>query len=130
MKQLYCATVSALCYTLLEEGRSGGGQRRARELNETVRFVLEQSGRMPDFLRVPFRILTVAFNIQAFMKTGVLFHRQEPELRAVHAAAWKHSRISVRRDFIRYYESLGTLFWHAKTVPLERSAGEKHGTGH
>jgi hypothetical protein len=53
--------VSALCYSFIHAHfgeRAGDPDAR---WNSTVRFVLAQHARMPDYLRFPLKVLTLAF---------------------------------------------------------------------
>ena len=83
------------------------------ELNQTVQFVLAQRARMPDFLGVAMMILTLVFAVQSLFFYGALFNRLSHEHRWKHVLAWRHSRISPRRDLIRFYESIAVLGWYS-----------------
>ena len=120
MKQLFHSTVSALCYALIQKGFDGdGGVASPSVCNAAARFALAQHAGMPDFLRAPLFALTMVFGIQAFLKSGRLFHQQSPEARWAHVLAWKSSRVGVRRDLIRFYESLAVLVWGARRPAVQ-----------
>lgn len=115
MKPLFHSTVSALCHVLVRKGFAGDDAEFSPSVcNDAVRFALAQHAGMPDFLRGPLFLLTVVFGLQAFGKSGRLFHRQTPEARWAHVLAWKSSRLGARRDLIRFYESLTVLVWAAR----------------
>lgn len=122
MKFFAHATVSALCYSLVRELCLAGPRAVGAEPNDVVRFVLAQQGRMPDLLRLPMLVLTVVFDVQSLLKSGVCFHQLPHEQRWQHILAWKHSRLGVRRDLIRFYESLAVLGWYSLVWPQADSA--------
>ncbi len=80
---------------------------------------LDQHRRMPDYLRLPFRCLTLLFDAWALPRTGRPFHRASPAQRSRQIRAWKGSALGVRRDLVKFYESLAVFAWHA-----ERSASD------
>lgn len=64
---------------------------------------------MPDYLRLPFRILTLAFDAWALPRHGKPFHRLPHELRTRQVQAWKASRLEPRRRLIEFYETLAVF---------------------
>lgn len=81
-----------------------------RDLPGTVGdFLVDVQARMPDYLRLPFRLLTLAFDAWSLPTAGKPFHRLPQDQRLRQVEAWKHSRIEARRRLIEFYESL-TLF--------------------
>ena len=109
MDKLFCSTVSALCYSLAPSGCVGGNDRAAVGRNLIVDFVLGQYRAMPDFLRLPIFILTLGFSMGTFFRDGTHFRSLGPERREVHIRLWKLSRLGVRRDLMRFYESMAVL---------------------
>lgn len=98
-------TVTALCVTLvrqhgnleaLTDGRLGGA----------VRFIDWQLTQMPDYLHLPFKILTCLFGVWICFFYFRPFHKLDYVTRSRILAVWRNSRIGVRRDFIRFYETL------------------------
>lgn len=79
--------------------------------NDLTQFILTQHAQMPDYLRGPMRMATLAFG-------GLSFHRQAPEARARKIATWKHSSLGFQRDLIRYFESLATLALYSRELEL------------
>ncbi len=108
---MFSATISALCYSMLDEVEAPAAPIDYTRRNHVVRFALEQHRRMPDFLRAPVIMVALVFSLQAFLKTGVPYHRQGPPLRRVQVLAWKTSRLGFKRDFVRLFESLSRLAW-------------------
>lgn len=119
MLAAYEHTVSALCYSIIQE--------RCQELpsgpvfrhNDAVRFVLDQQRRMPDFLRGAFVGLTLLFDGCGLVHGGRRFHRLPHAARWRQVEAWRGSRLSFCRDLVRFYESLVLLFWYSE--PYERA---------
>jgi hypothetical protein len=103
-------TVSALADSIIR-AQCGPG---TAEPAAVVRFVQDQRARMPDYIRLPLAVLTLAFDAWAIPFTGKTFHRLPHERRWRQIQAWRHSSLSVRRDLIRFYESLIVFGWHAE----------------
>src|SRR5262245_43045813 len=108
---MFSATISALCYSILDVMEETLGLIDYTRRNHVVRFALEQHARMPDFLRGPVAVVTLFFSLHAFLKTGVPYHRHSPALRRVHLLSWKVSRFGFKRDFVRLFESLSRFGW-------------------
>jgi hypothetical protein len=107
-------TVSALTYSIIRERCADPPADAGFPHNRVTRFVLEQHARMPDYLRLPLALLTLAFDAWAIPFTGSPFHRLPHERRWRQVLAWKRSSLGVRRDLIRFYESLVIFGWHAE----------------
>ena len=73
---------------------------------QTGQFLLAVHSRMPDYLRLPFRVLTLAFDAWAIPKSGRPFHRLPVEKRLEQMRRWRTSRIETQRRLIEFYESL------------------------
>ncbi|HXD00086.1 MAG TPA: GMC family oxidoreductase [Verrucomicrobiae bacterium] len=97
-------TASALAYSLAEPHANPAHAELQPPYNDLTRFILEQHGRMPDYLRTPFAALTLGFDL-----AGHRFHTHPPAARAKQIAAWRNSGSAFRRDLVRYFESLGIL---------------------
>src|SRR4051794_107600 len=95
------ATVSSLCQVILHERGLAGAH-----LPPVVGFVTRQLGRMPDFTRLPFRMLIVLFGLQTLLLYGTPFAGASGGLRAQQVSHWRASRLGFRRDFIRFFDSL------------------------
>ena len=115
MSSLFEDTVSAICYSLVADVFLAAPIPADGRCNDVVRFVLAQHGAAPVFLREPLRMLTLAFSLQCLATTGRPFHRHEHAVRAKHLRAWKDSRLKVRRDLVRFYESLAVLPWFSRS---------------
>jgi hypothetical protein len=114
MHATFSATVSALVYSLIDEHCPAAGPIDRALNNRVVQFILDQHGRMPDYLRLPLVLLTVVFDLSSIPRHFRRFHRLSPELRRQQIRTWKQSRLSVRRDLMRFYDTLAVFGWYAQ----------------
>ena len=85
----------------------------ARE-QSVARFLLATHAKMPDYLRLPFVVLTLALDLWALPTAGRPFHRLPHEGRLRQLRAWRTSRLGPRRDLIKFYETLAVFGWYAE----------------
>jgi hypothetical protein len=85
---------------------------------EAVAFVLRQHGRMTDYLRLGITFVAFVFEWWG----GRRFTRAGPEARLARIEAWRRSRLSFRRDFLRFNESLLALARFSQASGQERGA--------
>lgn len=71
--------------------------------------LISRQEQMPDFMRLPIRLLTVCFNLSGLLHGGQLFRHMPDDARTQRILAWKHSRVGLCRNLIRFYESLFLL---------------------
>jgi choline dehydrogenase-like flavoprotein len=108
--------VSAIAYAVAQE-------QGTPPFNDITQFILAQQARMPDYLRSPMAGLTLGFDLLGVLRTGHAFHSRAPAAREKQLSAWRESRLSVKRDFVRYYQSLATLALHSRCeMPWEEGA--------
>jgi hypothetical protein len=79
-----------------------------------VRFALARQRRLPDLLRLPSRALTLAFDAAPLLRAGRPFHRLSHAARWAQVERWRRARSGVRRDLVRYWESLVLLAWFSR----------------
>lgn len=79
--------------------------------NRVVAFLVSQQERMPDFLRLPIRILTIVFDLSGLGLFLRVFRRQSPGQRSAQMDLWRHAFLGPCRDLMRFYDSLITLAW-------------------
>src|SRR5690349_2690703 len=103
-------TVSALTYSLIVQH---GGPPWSPLHNRVVRFVVEQHGRSPDFLRLALLVATCAFDVSALVLAGRRFHRLPPARRRRALDAWTRAPLRACRDLVRFYESFVVFAWTA-----------------
>lgn len=109
------STVSALTESLVREqcaANTASGESRSCE--PVARFLLETHARMPDYLRLPLRGLTLGFDAWALPSAGRPFHRLPHERRWRQIRAWKGSALGFRRDLIKFYETLAVFGWYSE----------------
>ncbi|MGK9201241.1 hypothetical protein [Sinorhizobium meliloti] len=78
-------------------------------LGKTVAFILETQARMPDYLRLVFRVLTLIFDAWPYVVTGKPFHRLDLARRIDQVEHWGRSRLTFRQAVIAFYRSF-TIF--------------------
>ena len=108
------ATVSALAESIIRERCRGDGAAARGSPEPVARFVLATHARMPDYLRLPLRSLTLGFDAWPLLSAGRPFHRRPHEHRWRQIQAWKDSRLGFRRDLIKFYETLSIFGWYAE----------------
>ena len=111
----FSAIVSALCYSVLRERCRPTERETAWDFphNRAVRFVLDQHGRMPGYLCLPFLLVTLAFGGSSVLRYGRPFHRLPHAMRWRQIEAWRNAPIGVCRDLIKFYESFVIFYWHS-----------------
>ena len=70
--------------------------------------ILGRRACMPDYLRLPMWVATLAFDLSGVF-TGGRFHGKNEAGRAAQINSWRKSSIGACRNFIRFYESLFLL---------------------
>lgn len=110
---LFEKTVTELCDAIVHERCAPLPEEADARRAEIVGYVLAQHRRMPDYLRLAFRIATFGFDVLGLAHGGQRFHRSAQASRWQQIEAWRRGPISVTRDFIRFYESLVVQCWYA-----------------
>lgn len=99
-------TVSALVYSLAQphalEAHLGGPH------NDLTRFINDQRGRLPDYLRRPMLLAGIGLDASTILSMGRPFHTLSPEDRLQQIQRWKSAPFGPVREFVRYVESLAT----------------------
>ena len=83
------------------------------QLEKISLFIFSQHANMPDYLRLPLKILTLLFDAMPILAHGHVFHRLSEARRRRIVERWKNSRWAFRRDFIRFFETLGLFAWYS-----------------
>jgi choline dehydrogenase-like flavoprotein len=122
MRRAFEGAVSALCYAFI---RAHFGERAGEpgpQWNNTVRFVLAQHARMPDYLRVPFQALTLLFvHWSGFPHLGS-YRNLDPGQRWTRIACMRCSVFGPFRDLIRLYEGLAIFGFHEELARAAAAA--------
>lgn len=107
-------TVSALAESIIRERCPGADPGADASHGPVAGFLLESCSRMPDYLKLPFRCLTLVFDAWALPSSGRAFHRLPHDGRWRQILAWQESALGFRRDLIQYYETLTIFGWYAE----------------
>ena len=107
----FVPTVSALTYSIIRARCGDTSAMPDERHNRVARFVLAQHAGMPDYLRLPFALLTVAFDGAAVAVAGRPFHTLPHERRWRFVDRWKSLPLGTARDLMRFYESLVIFGW-------------------
>jgi hypothetical protein len=116
-------TVSALASTIANQRCGPAASAVSHE--QVADFVLAQHGRMPDYLRLPLKILTLVFSISSVITSGRCFQRLSSERQRRQVSRWKDSWFGPCRDLIKFFESLVIFGCYAegRTPPANRFFG-------
>jgi choline dehydrogenase-like flavoprotein len=110
-------TASALAYSLAKPHENSPELQPPH--NDLTRFIVAQQARLPDYLRTPIAAAAVGFDMLGLLARCKRFHHQAAWEREKQIAHWKSSRLSFKRDFVRYFESLATLALYSRGVSTE-----------
>jgi hypothetical protein len=75
-------------------------------VKQVSQFLASVHARMPDFLRLPFRVLILAFDAWSYLSSGRPFHQLELPRRILQIERWEQSRLEVMRRTMEFYGSL------------------------
>jgi hypothetical protein len=98
-------TVNALCETFEKEFLRKVNSEFGQQLTSASYFVELQISKMPNQFKFAFNIIVVAFVAEVLVRRGGLFYKLNNYDRLVIAESWKHSSVSFKRDFIRFFET-------------------------
>jgi hypothetical protein len=112
--------VLALADTFVHSSGSGGSGEPVDPV-PVARFLLQTHARIPDYLRLPLRVLTLVFDAWGVITAGRPFHRLPLEARRRQVAAWKGSRLGFRRDLIKFFEALAVFGIYSERYPGDYS---------
>ncbi len=115
MRQLFKNTASALCYSIIHHRCENDNNNTDFPHNQIVQFVLQQHGRMPDYLKLPIILLTLIFDSWGILRRGCLFHVQQDTVRWQQIEDCKQLPLGIFRDLIRFYESLVIFAWESES---------------
>lgn len=114
MRLSFNRAIFALAEAIIRDRCQRGDPGDRRSCAAVASFLLDQHRRMPDYLRIPFRCLTLLFDAWALPRTGRPFHKGSLEQRARQIRAWKGAALGVRRDLVKFYESLSIFAWYSE----------------
>jgi choline dehydrogenase-like flavoprotein len=120
MQRAFENAVSALCYAFVRAHFGARAGAPGPAWNRTVRFVLDQHARMPDYLRLPVKILTLLFvRWSGFPRLGS-YRYLDADRRWGRIERMRRSVLAPFRDLVRLYEGLTIYGFHEE---LARAAG-------
>jgi choline dehydrogenase-like flavoprotein len=122
MKRAFEGAVSALCYAFIRVHFGARAGAPGPRWNNTVRFVLAQHARMPDYLRLPFRVLTLLFTYWSGFPRPGSYRNLDPDRRWSRIAGMRRSILGPFRDLIRFYEGLAIFGFHEELARVEAAA--------
>jgi hypothetical protein len=99
-------TLRAFADAAVKQSLPAGGARNVETISD---FLLSVHARMPDYLRLPFRILILLFDAWAYPRWGRPFHRLLLAERVAQIEAWQKSRLEFRRRLMEFYGSLAAF---------------------
>jgi choline dehydrogenase-like flavoprotein len=112
MKRAFEGAVSALCYSFIRAHFGPRAGEPGPAWNRTVRFVLAQHARMPDYLRVPLQILTLTFVAWSNFPRLAGYRSLAPDRRWTRIERMRRSSLGPFRDLVRFYEGLTIFGFH------------------
>ncbi len=99
--------VGAIADALVKQERQLGEQ--GGDPRQVASYLLATHAQMPDYLRIVFRVLTIAFDAWSYPRNGVPFHRLGIEGRLAQLERWDCSRLQSRRALVNFYRTF-TVF--------------------
>jgi len=109
MTPSFHAAVSALTYSIVRERCPACRDVSPALPNRVVRYVLDSHAHLPDFMRWPLRLATVALDGSTLPTTGRPLHLLRHEERWRRIERWRSSRLGLLRSLMRFYEGLAVL---------------------
>jgi len=127
------ATVRDIVTTMMPSYPELGRDARDQISSALTRYVTNQIAAMPTFLRIPYSVALLAFELLPLARYGRRFGRLQPDARAAYVAWWSDSPVSAMRDFVKLIRSTSLLvfFDHPLVraqLDRERRTGSRGGT--
>jgi len=88
--------------------------RNPSSVDQTTDMLLYRISVMPAYLSWPMIILTVLFDAAGIFRTGRRFRSQSFDQQIVSVGALKKSRLGLAKDFVMFYEKMGTFIYFAQ----------------
>lgn len=108
----YC--IRALVDTMAEQAGAEQAGAKARADQAASEYLLAVHERLPDYLRMAFRILILLFDAWAYASAAQPFHCLDHERRARQVAAWERSRLAFRRDLMGFHRAIAAFALHSE----------------
>jgi len=88
--------------------------KEAGPVEKTADMLLYRMSVMPVYLSVPMVILTLLFDAGAMFRSGRRFRSQSAVEQTRYVQAIKKSRLGICKDFMQFYEKMGTFIYFAQ----------------
>lgn len=98
-------TVEAFADALIQQ-KEPLPQSSATSITAVSTFLLAVYSRMPDYTRLPCRVLTLLFDAWPLLTHGKPFHQLDRSRRVAQIQSWERSRMEFRRRLIEFYGTL------------------------
>jgi hypothetical protein len=110
--------------TVWRKGLAGGNEAALAEA--VAHYLGSVHARTPDYLRFPFRVLTLLFDASACLSRGRPFHRLDGAGRIAHVQAWEQSRFEVCRRLMEMYGSLALFCLYSELYGQDYEYGRTY----
>jgi len=111
--------VKSLIQSVVSEELGTDHPDHAQHIDDTTTVMTERIEMMPTFLSMPMVLMTAVFDAYGVTRKGKPFHRQTLEQQIQQVHQWKHSPIGSLRDFIDFYEKMGTFVYYCQLENTE-----------
>ena len=111
MRKTIFEVISSIVYSVIDTFHGNNELSNSAHLNRTVMILYNKLYRMPGFLSISMRILTLVFDWYGFVTTGTRFHKQSPAKRKYQLSLWENSTFATFRDFVRFYQTLSVFIY-------------------
>lgn len=101
--------VAGIVEVLLPSAPALSAEARVRVSAAATRFVVLEIDGIPTFLRVPYLVAILGFQLVALLRYGTVFTRLSPERQRDYVALWTDSPIGVMRDFLKLIRGCSLL---------------------
>jgi hypothetical protein len=120
-------TVRALTDAMIRQRQAT--PERCETVERVSGFLLMTHAKMPDYLRMAFRILTLLFDASSYPFKGKPFHRLGLAERIAQIKAWESSRLQFRRALMTYYRTMAVFGLYSELYgqDYEWSGGHEQG---
>ena len=121
--------IRALVEPLLPDKPILTDEQRALVEREVVAFVWDQIGAMPRFLRLPYELALLGFDLGAVVRYGRPFRLLDEARRRAYLGAWSRGPLRLGRDLVKLVRSCALLQYLDHPLVLARLEAEGAGPG-
>jgi hypothetical protein len=99
--------VRALSEAIVRQERRAAAN--PRDILSVAEYLMETYSKMPDYLRIPFRGLTLLFDASSYVRYGKPFHRLPPDCRRRQMDFWATLPIRFAPSLIAFYRTFAAF---------------------